>query len=127
VIESQEGLDTTNRVATVYRPEYEALSNYDVQKLLLKATRIRYSMAHAASFYETWGLTCSLLKSIQQVETRRLEVGLSGTANDGEVYFRSSSRRENMGLHVPLFVDAHVIISCTFNTGEIITVAGNDS
>jgi len=32
-----------------------------------------------------------------------------------------------MGLHVPLFVDAHVIIPCTFNTGEIITVGGNDS
>jgi hypothetical protein len=32
-----------------------------------------------------------------------------------------------MGLHELLFVEVHVIISCTFNTGEIITVGGNDS
>jgi len=48
-------LDTTNtRVVTVYRLENEALSNYDFENLLLKATRIQYYMAYSASFYETW-------------------------------------------------------------------------
>jgi len=62
-------MSSDNRISIKLRG---SVSNYDVETLLLKATRIQYCMAYAASFYRTC-VMFSLLKLIQKGRINRPE------------------------------------------------------